>query len=103
MQSKAREAAVLAEVGEGGFGAQDLELTQQFGALSWVRVCALYFYEPTMYTLRQRLIVPCHTAREWSTSLVLERFSLAHNGSRSWQCLLPAMLRDSLTTGVMLE
>ena len=28
---------MLAEVGEGGFGAQDLELTQQLGALSWVR------------------------------------------------------------------
>ena len=28
---------MLAEVGEGGFGAQDLELIQQLGALSWVR------------------------------------------------------------------
>ena len=27
---------MLAEVGEGGFGAQDFELTQQLGALSWV-------------------------------------------------------------------
>lgn len=27
---------MLAEIGEGGFGAQDLELTQQLGALSWV-------------------------------------------------------------------
>ena len=54
MQSKAREAAVLAEVGEGGFGAQDLELTQQLGALSWVRVCALYLYEPTMYSLKAK-------------------------------------------------
>ncbi|CAK0745542.1 hypothetical protein CVIRNUC_001627 [Coccomyxa viridis] len=35
-ESKVQEAAVLAEVGEGGFGAQDLELIQQLGALSWV-------------------------------------------------------------------
>lgn len=31
---------MLAEVGEGGFGAQDFELTQQLGALSWVSSCA---------------------------------------------------------------
>ena len=33
---------MLAEVGEGGFGAQDLELIQQLGALSWCGLTALH-------------------------------------------------------------
>lgn len=37
LQSKQQEAAVLAEVGDGGFSMQDIELIQQLGRLSWVR------------------------------------------------------------------
>lgn len=36
LQSDAREAAVLEEVGEGGFEAQEFELVEQIGQLSWV-------------------------------------------------------------------
>ena len=35
---------MLAEVGNGGFSAGDLEILQQLGRLSWVR--ALYFPVP---------------------------------------------------------
>ena len=36
LQSAAREAAVFDEVGEGGFAAQEFELVEQIGQLSWV-------------------------------------------------------------------
>ena len=36
-QSKQQEAAVLAEVGDGGFSVGELEILQQLGRLSWVR------------------------------------------------------------------
>lgn len=36
LQSKLQEAAVLAEVGSGGFSMQEFELIQQLGRLSWV-------------------------------------------------------------------
>lgn len=37
LQTAAREAEILAEVGEGGFAAQEFELVEQIGQLSWVR------------------------------------------------------------------
>lgn len=38
LQTAAREAEILAEVGEGGFAAQEFELVEQIGQLGWVRV-----------------------------------------------------------------
>lgn len=38
LQNAAREADILAEVGEGGFAAQEFELLEQIGQLSWVRI-----------------------------------------------------------------
>ena len=37
LQNAAREADILAEVGDGGFAAQEFELLEQIGQLSWVR------------------------------------------------------------------
>lgn len=37
LQSLQQERAVLAEVGEGGYGVRDFEILQQLGRLSWVR------------------------------------------------------------------
>jgi hypothetical protein len=38
LQNAAREADILAEVGDGGFAAQEFELLEQIGQLSWVRI-----------------------------------------------------------------
>ena len=37
LQTASREADILAEVGDGGFAAQEFELVEQIGQLSWVR------------------------------------------------------------------
>jgi hypothetical protein len=49
VQSKQQEAAVLAEIGDGGFCAADFEIVQQLGRLSWV--CR--HFQPT-HALRMR-------------------------------------------------
>lgn len=38
LETAAREADILAEVGDGGFAAQEFELLEQIGQLSWVRI-----------------------------------------------------------------
>lgn len=40
LQTAAREADILAEVGDGGFAAQEFELIEQIGQLSWVSIMA---------------------------------------------------------------
>ena len=52
MQNAAREAAVFDEVGEGGFAAQDFELVEQIGQLSWVS-SRLYCNSVSLWCLNQ--------------------------------------------------
>ncbi len=40
VQTAAREADILSEVGDGGFAAQEFELLEQIGQLSWVGTTA---------------------------------------------------------------
>ena len=63
---------MLAEIGAGGFGAQDLELIQQLGALSWVRADCTALYctvkcisKAALLTSQVMLIVPPPMPYEW--------------------------------------